>query len=134
MTETAQVTDAGTELDTKGSKVVKFDGVIENAYGIKLPSPLSYDAEYEELLSYDAIPAKEMPDNDDILTIVNGKRKANARQKAMQAALDKAGIEKPTLETSDDLRIKNIVDSLLASKKYTREVAVDMAKKMLGIE
>src|SRR5678815_1620177 len=98
MTETATVTDNGTELGTKGSKVVKFDGVIESAYGIKLDTPLTYETEYEELVSFDAIPPKELPDNDDILSLVNNKRKANQRQKAMQKALDDAGIVKPTLE------------------------------------
>lgn len=133
MTETATVTDNGTELGTKGSKVVKFDGVIESAYGIKLDTPLTYETEYEELVSFDAIPAKELPDNDDILALVNNKRKANQRQKAMQKALDDAGIVKPTLENSETLQLKTMVDSMVASKKYTREQATATAKQILGI-
>lgn len=134
MTETANQTTDGVELGTKGTKVVKFDGVIESAYGVKLDTPLSYETEYEEIINFDAIPAKEAPDSDDILAWVNNKRKANQRQKAMQAAMDAAGIVKPTLESSDDLKVKNIVDSLLASKKYTRDEATALAKNMLGIK
>lgn len=123
-----------------GVTIESFDGVMENAYGKALPSPIKYSASYEKLLSYDAIPAKELPDHDDILDVVNNARKANARQKAMQAALDAAGIVKPTLETSVDLQVSNIVKSLLAAKnadgssKYlSKDVAEATARAILGL-
>lgn len=150
MTETATVNAEGTSVeasDNLGYKVVKFDGVIESFFGQKLPKALTYDTSYEELISYAAIPAKEMPDEDDILTFVNNKRKANERQKAMTTTIEVAAAEwekenpgkagnpyvKPTLETSETMQLKNMVDSMVASKKYTREQATVTAKQILGI-
>jgi hypothetical protein len=150
MTEVVQdntvVASDNTELET-------FDGVIEQQWGLKLPSPVSYIAEYAKILRADAIPAKEQPTSEDILSFVNSKRKANARQKAMQDALDVAAdaferdngknvtnpYRKPTLESSDTLRVKSMVDSMVAQKKadgtplYTREAAEKMARQILGL-
>jgi len=136
MTDTLS-TESGVTVET-------FDGVIENAYGRKLDankfkdgkqvvSSLKYSANYEKLTSYDAIPEKEMPDKDDVLALVNNARKANARQKAMQSALDEAGVIKPTMEDDDELKIASIVKGLLASKKYDEAGARQLAKQMLGI-
>jgi hypothetical protein len=127
-----------------GVTVETFEGTIESAYGRKLGenkfkpgfsavSTVKYSAEYEKLGSYDAIPEKEMPDKDDILALVNNARKANARQKAMQKALDDAGVIKPTMEDDDELKISSIVKGLLASKKYDEAGARQLAKQMLGI-
>ena len=131
MTETATVeTPATVETRT-------FEGTIESAYGKDLADfgsgPLSFSGEYEHILSFDAIPAKETPDNSDILTMVNNKRKANARQKEMQKVLDGAGIKKPTMEDDEELRIKAIVTGLVASKKYNTEQATTLARQMLGV-
>lgn len=136
MTDTVS-TEAGTTVET-------FEGVIENAYGRALAqnrfkegaSPVTvikYSAEYEKVTDYDAIPSKEMPDAFDILALVNNARKANARQKAMQKALDDAGVIKPTLEDDSELQIASIVKSLVASKKYDEAGARVVAKQMLGI-
>jgi len=119
--------------DTKNFETRAFEGTIESAYGSELATPIAFIGEYEHVLVYDAITAKELPDKDDVLTLVNNKRKANARQKAMQSALDDAGIKKPTLEDSDELKIKAIVSGLVASKKYNQENATALAKQMLGL-
>lgn len=116
-----------------GVKTVTFSGTIENAYGKTLPTPINYEASYEEILSYDAIPPKELPDKDDVLSMVNNARKANARQKAMQSALDAAGIVKPTLESDVDLQVKTIAKALVASGKYTQETAEAAARATLGL-
>lgn len=140
------MTDIGTEKtdETTGTKVKTFDGKIENAYGLPLLSnkwkegvtpvaELPYVASFEEVLSYDAIPPKEFPDKDDILASVNQARKANARQKSMQKTLDDAGVIKPTLADSDELRLKTMVGSMVASKKYNVEQATTLAKQILGM-
>jgi hypothetical protein len=137
MTDTVS-TESGVTLES-------FDGVIENAYGRPLtqnkfkdgssPVPsIKYNASFEKLVTYDAIPEKEMPDKDDILALVNNARKANARQKAMQTALDGAGVIKPTMEDDDELKIASIVKGLIASKKYNEVGARTLAKQMLGLE
>lgn len=114
-------------------KTETFKGTIENAYGQPLEKALAFSGDFEKLEKGDEIPAKEQPDADEILTYVNSKRKANARQKAMQAVLDAAGIEKPTLENNVDLQVKTMVKSLVASGKYNEEQATQFAKTALGL-
>jgi len=132
-------------ISTEAGKTVEnFDGVIENAYGRPLSknrfkdgseavTAIKYSASYEKLEKYEDIPKDEMPDEKDILATVNNARKANARQKAMQSALDKAGVIKPTLEDDTELQIASIVKSLVAAKKYDEEGARVVAKQMLGV-
>jgi hypothetical protein len=132
-------------------KTVQFDGTIENAYGRPLKelkfkagftpvTAISFSGEYEHLTSYDAIPAKELPDKDDILTVVNQARKANSRQKTTQKALDDAGVIKPTMEEDPALQLKSMVAGMVAAKdaqgnkRYTEESATKLAKQILGLE
>jgi hypothetical protein len=68
-----------------------------------------------------------------ILKLVNAQRKANARQKAMQAAWDAAGLIKPTLENDEQLRLKGMFKILIAAGKDEAE-ARTIASATLGIE
>lgn len=118
----------------------KFSGTIENAYGKPLSKPVNFEGEYEAYENIDEIrAANDFPSNDDVVDYVNNKRKASARQKSMQAALEAAGYEKPTLETDEDLQIATIVKALLARKDkdgnavHTKETATAAAKATLGI-
>lgn len=108
----------------------QFDGTIESAYGNKLDTALSFSGSYEAYRSLNDVPAEEQPSAKDILQLVNNKRKANARQKAMQDALDKAGIKKPTLEDSAE-QFKQMVKILMANKK-SEEQAKQIANATLG--
>lgn len=132
MTETVS---GPTEVTTK------FDGTIENAYGEKLEDcsyedgktpvkSLDFAGTYEALQNYASIPEKEMPDEKDILLLVNNARKANARQKAMQSVLDAAGVKKPTLKDKD-FQIKSMVKVLIAANK-TPEQALQIATAALS--
>lgn len=112
-------------------KTTTFKGVIENAYGKPLTTPLKYSGEYEELVKGDEIPAKENPTEDDILDYVNNKRKANARQKAMQASLDAAGISKPALGEDMLFTFNQMVKILVATGKSEAD-AKQMANANLG--
>jgi hypothetical protein len=93
-----------------------FEGVMENAYGKPLATPIKFGGTYEAFESRDEIVAarKDLSDKE-IVDVVNNKEKANARQKAMQAALDAAGIVKPTLETDTQLRLRKMYDVLVAN-------------------
>ena len=113
-------------------ETIKFSGVMENAYGQKLPKPLAFEGQYDAYTSFDEIPEKELPDNDDVLAFVNNQLKANARQKAMNAVLTENKIEKPTLKDSPELQISTMAKVLLASGKYTQEQAEAIAKQTLG--
>lgn len=113
-------------------ETIKFSGVMENAYGTKLPKPLAFEGSFDAFSTYDEIPEKELPSQDEILNFVNGKTKANARQKSMNAVLTANGIEKPTLQDSPELRVNNLVKTLVASGKYTEDAAREVAKQILG--
>jgi len=116
-------------------KSEKFSGVIENAYGKKLDSPISFEGEYEALESYaEAKEKNELPKEQEVVDFLNQRRKANARQKSMQAALDAAGIVRPTLENDPQLQLQGIYKSLMASGKKTHEEARQIASATLGVE
>ncbi len=141
MSETETVDTVET---TSGRKVVTVKGTIENAYGRKLAenkfkegfskvNEVKYSETYEEYTDYNLVPKDEQLTEADKLKTVNDSRKANARQKAMQKALDDAGVIKPTMEDDDELKIASIVKGLVASKKSDEEGARTLAKQMLGL-
>ena len=121
-------------------KTQEIKGTMESGFGSKLSEltngkvqKLDFSTSVEVFESYDELKAANaIPSNDDIVTFVNQRRVANARQKAMNDALSEAGIERPTLESSEALRIKVIKDALVASGKSEDE-AVALAKASLGI-
>lgn len=125
----------------------KFKGTIESAYGQTLQTPLKFEGSFDAFgvekptsdadhaAAIEEIKAKnEFPKDEDIVNFVNNKRKANARQKSMQAAMDAAGIVKPTLETDEQLQLRTIYKALVASGKYTDEKAKEIASTTLGVQ
>jgi hypothetical protein len=111
----------------------KFSGVSENAYG-KPIAPLKYETSFEAFDNADEIrSAGEWPKDTDVVKFVNAQRKANARQKAMQAAWDAAGLIKPTLENDEQLRLKSMHKIFVAAGKSETE-ARTLASAALGIE
>lgn len=114
-------------------ETIKFSGVMENAYGQKLAKPLSFEGVFQAFQTIDEIPENERPSEDEILNFVNNKRKANARQKAMNDVLIANNIQKPTLEDSVELQVSTMKKVLLASGKYSDEQAEQLAKQTLGV-
>jgi hypothetical protein len=114
-------------------KTIKFSGISENAYG-KAITPLKYETAYD---AYEGISevraANDYPSDADVVKFLNAQRKANARQKAMQAAWDAAGLIKPTLENDEQLRLKSMFKILVAAGKSESE-AKTLASATLGIE
>ena len=103
-------------------KTEKLSGLIENAYGAKLDTPVKYDGNFEAYESGQEVrAANDMPSDDEVVSFRNSQRRAAARQRLMQEALDAAGIKKPTLENSAELRYKNIFDALKAAGKSDSE-------------
>jgi len=73
-----------------------FSGVVENAYGEKLSTPVKFAGSFDAFKNVAGVREKnEYPSDDEIVSFVNNKRKANARQKSMTEALEAAGISKP---------------------------------------
>ena len=114
-------------------KTETLSGTMDKAYGQALPSPITYSGTFEVYENSGEVKAaNDMPSDEEVVQFRNSQRRNNARQKFMTEALNKAGIVKPTLETSEELRIKNIVDSLVASGNGVEE-ATTIAKAALGI-
>jgi len=113
-------------------KTEQFTGTMENAYSKPLQTPIDFAGEYEAFEKYAEIPANELPKEQEIVDFLNNKRKANARQKAMQIALDAAGIVRPTLENDEQLRLKKMYDIFIANKQ-THEEARALAASSLGL-
>lgn len=110
-----------------------FKGTIESAYGSPLPSALKFEGSFDAYESYsEAQAANDLPSQDEQLTFTNNKRKANARQKSMQAALDAAGITKPTLE-DPQVQLKTIIKALVASGRSEVD-ATAVAEATLGFK
>lgn len=112
-------------------KTTSFSFNVETAYGQTLKPAVPVSGEFEELESYEEIPAKELPDNDDVLKYVNAARKASARAKATAEALQKAGIEKPTAK-DNSVAIKEMA-KIFKLRGDSDEVAESKAKAALGL-
>lgn len=114
-------------------KAESFKGTIESAYGSPLATAIKFEGSFDAYESYDeASTANDLPSHDEQVAFVNNKRKANARQKSMQAALDAAGIVKPTLE-DPQVQLKQIIKALEASGRSTAD-AVKLAETTLGVK
>ena len=107
----------------------------KTAYGKPLDTPISYDYSWtiyqtdEELVA-----AKDELTLEEQRKTRNTERQNNARQKALTAALDAAGIVKPTLENDDQLRLREGFKVAMSSGRYTVEQAREVVATMLGIE
>jgi hypothetical protein len=104
-------------------KTEKFSGTVESAYGKVLPSPVKFDGTFEAFETYDEVKtANEIPSNEDIVNIVNAKRKAAARASATTEALQAAGIEKPDPNSAEVISA-TMVKLLMKQHKVSEEVA-----------
>lgn len=115
-------------------KAEKFDGTMESAYGKKLETAIAFAGEFTAYESIDEVrAANDLLNDKEIVKTRNTERKAAARQKAMTAALDAAGIEKPTLENDAQLRLRSMHKVLIASGKSDAE-ARTIAAQLVGAE
>lgn len=103
-------------------KAEKLEGVMESAYGAKLETAIKYAGEFQAYETHaEIVAANDLPSHDEVVSFRNQQRRAAARQRLMTEALDAAGIKKPTLENSADLRYKSIYDALIAAGKSATE-------------
>jgi hypothetical protein len=111
------------------------------AYGEILKTAIPYTYTWDEFETYDEVVAakKEMAERD-VIKFRNNEKLAAARSAALTEALDKAGYKKPTLETDDQLKLREMVKVLRAVKnkngeaKFTEAQAKEIASNTLGIE
>lgn len=113
-------------------KTETFKGTIESAYGAPVSPALSFSGEFQAYESVAEVRSgNDYPNDEEITTFVNNKRKANARQKEMQSVLDAAGYVKPTLETDVQLQLRTLIKVFVASGKSEAE-ARQIAETSLG--
>ncbi len=114
-------------------KQEKFSGKMENAYGKVLPSALPFSGTFEAFENVDEVrSASEFPDDKEIVAWANAKRKASERQKSMNAALEAAGISKPTLE-DPQVQLATIIKALRAAGR-SEDDAISLAETTLGVK
>lgn len=115
--------------------------VATTAYGKKLETPISYD--YKWTVYNDGpelVAAKDELTIDEQVKVRNTERQNNARQKALAAALENAGIVKPTAENDPQVGLRDMFKTLQTAKlpdgsrRYTDEQARAVASQMLGVE
>lgn len=111
-------------------KKVQFKGTIETAYGEKLAEPLEYQAEFDKLESMSEATDKDTLTEEEILDVINNRRKATARQTGMQAALKAAGVEAPAKDSAKVLT-RNFMRTLTLAGR-TEEEARSIARNALG--
>lgn len=127
-------------------KTETVSGKIESAYGTKLKEVLTFEGKYEEFTIPDDAASTALtfdsPDGADKITdvitygdlygMVNAKRRANRRQKAMNEALDKAGIKKPELKDNPQLQLKQMIAVFVANGR-DEETAISLAEAALNL-
>jgi hypothetical protein len=114
-------------------KDVTFTATTETAYGKPLPTPIKYSGSYKAFETITEVRnVGEFPSDDEVVTFVNNKRKAAARQKSLTAALEAAGYEKPTLENDPQLQLKTLYKVYIAAGKSDDEARA-LASSTLGV-
>jgi hypothetical protein len=103
------------------------------AYGRTLDEPITYAYKWTEYPD----PATLAEHKDELtleeqVKVRNVERQGKARQAALTAALDAAGIKKPTIETDEQLRLREMFKVLMSTKLYTEEKARELASQNLG--
>jgi hypothetical protein len=105
-----------------------FSGTMESAYGKTLETAIPFSGNYNAYSSVDEVKAaNDYPSDKEIVDFRNAQRKATEVQKARTAALDAAGIIKPTLENDEQLRLRGLYKILKAAGKSHDEARTTAA-------
>lgn len=113
-------------------KTETFEGTVDTVGGKKLPETLRFDVIVELFESHaEMMAAKAGLTPKEQLKARNTQLRNKARASAQEAALEAAGIEKPTLENSEDMRVANMAKSFIA-KGMSVEKARAKAAKILA--
>lgn len=110
-----------------------YKGTCANMWGKKIEPPVVYDYDVTEYETHEElVAAKDELTNEEQVKARNVTRKNNARNAAQLAALKSAGFEAPTLETDVQLRLKTLIDVLVANGD-SEESARTQAMTILGV-
>jgi hypothetical protein len=115
-------------------KTLTFTAVAEKAYGKTLATEIPYEGSFTAYENINEVrSANDMPSDATVIKWRNQERKSKARQASLTAALDAAGIVKPTIENDEQLRLRDMFKVLMSSKKYTEDAARELAATTLGL-
>jgi hypothetical protein len=121
---------------TKSKGTIKAE--VEKAWGYKLvdadgkETSIHIEGSFTEYGDYKDIPTDELPDEEDILKVVNAKSKAKTRAKLTTKALAQAGYEKPTLDDAQQ-NLRNMY-AVLVKAGFEEDVAKATAVNTLKME
>lgn len=105
------------------------------AYGKRLEKPITYNYGWSAYTGIDEVKsANDMLTDDEIVKVRNDQRQTNSRQKALVAALDAAGIVKPSIENDPQLRLRKMHEVLMSSGNYSDADARALAATTLSLE
>lgn len=115
--------------------------VANTAHRKTLATPITYNYKWVEFdTEEELVAAKEEMTLEEQRKARNTDRLNNARTKALTAALDAAGIVKPTAENDPQVALKDMFKTLQTAKlpdgtrRYTDEQAREIASTNLGTE
>jgi len=117
-------------------KTETFKGSVSSAYGEPIAlqdgrKEVSFEGKFEAYTDAEEIrKANDWPSDSDVLSYVNAKRKAAARAKATEAALEAVGISKPDLSDPTYRRKRMIAD--FVAMGVPQEVATQQVDAILG--
>lgn len=114
---------------TKTASVTKAFGKNLSEYG-NVPAELNVDYSYEALGSVSEIPDSEKLSDDDILAVINARRNAAARAKAVNEKLAEFDIKPPAMSTEE--KAVNALVKGLQLLGHTEAEARAMAESMLA--
>ena len=104
------------------------------AYGKALATPITYEFSYNTYETNDElVAAKDELTLDEQRKVRNTERLNNARAKALQAALDKAGIVRPDIKTDEQLRLREMFKVLMSSGRFDEATARSVAASTLSL-
>jgi NACalpha-BTF3-like transcription factor len=109
--------------------MTEFSGKVETFLGKPVSPAVLFTGTFEELVKGDEIPAKEIPNDEDILSYVNTARKAKARAESQTKALKDAGYEKPDANTPEamaDAQVKLIMKRKNVSYEKAQQIMAAM--------
>jgi hypothetical protein len=119
-------------------KTINGTATANTAYGKTIPAlPYSFSYEaFENIAEVES--AKKLPTEDEVVKLRNDEALANAKSKALKAALDGKGYVKPTPENDEQARLQLVFKGLMTAKNpdgtpmYTVESGRKMAETATG--
>ena len=107
----------------------------KTAYGKVLATPIPYSFTWENYSNFVEVQAaKDELNETEQVNTRNAERQAKARQAALTKALTDAGIEKPTLDNDDLLKLQTLYKVFIAVKGTTEEQARQKAEDAVNLK